>query len=56
MTKSQQRELKAILAVLGQACRQGSVDDVLQVLIYRAQNIVDNSSTSADHASVRYAG
>ena len=56
MTKSQQRELKVVLAAIGQTLRPESFDDVVRVLVYRAQTIADEACAIAAPAQVHKAG
>jgi hypothetical protein len=46
MTKAQQRELKSILAAIGRVLRPEALDDVVRLLLYRAQSIADGASAS----------
>ena len=56
MTKSQQRELKVVLAAIGRTLRPESFDDVVRILVYRAQTIADEACAAAAHAQVHKAG
>jgi hypothetical protein len=56
MTKSQQRELKQILAVIGRMVRPESCDDTLRLLLYRAQTLTDDACARAAPAQVSKVG
>ena len=56
MTKSQQRELKQILAVIGRMVRPESCDDTLRLMLYRAQTLADEAGARAAPAQVSKVG
>lgn len=56
MTKTQVRELKAILVVFGGRLRVDGLDDPLRVLAYRAQSLLDDAIRTVDERSIRKAG
>jgi hypothetical protein len=56
MSKTQQRELKAILAAIGRVLRPESYDDVARILLYRAQTLADSGTTKAAHEAIPKAG
>ena len=56
MTKSQQRELKTILAVIGRVLSPESHDDVVRLLLYRAQTLADGACANTAHAPVHKTG
>ncbi len=56
MTKSQQRELKVVLAAIARTLRPESFDDVVRTLVYRAQTIADEACATAAPAQVHKTG
>jgi hypothetical protein len=56
MSKSQQRELKEILAVIARVLRSKSLDDAVLCLLYRAQTLADGAFTSTVDAQIHKAG
>lgn len=55
MSKTQIRELKAILVVFANRLRRDRLDDPMRILAYRAQSLVDEAMRSANEP-VRKAG
>jgi len=56
MTKSQQRELKVVLAAISRTIRPESFDDVVRMLLYRAQTIADEACAGPAPAQVHKVG